>query len=330
MNDLISIIVPVYNVEQYLEKCILSILGQTYSNLEIIIVNDGSTDGSDDIIKKYELKDSRIIHINKENGGLSSARNCGIKNASGKYVLFIDSDDFIELDCVEKLYKKITKDKSDMVIFNSRYVYENGFVKKNTPFINEDKIVDSKEAIELLLQGRKYKFHAANKFCKLSIIKKNHIIYPEGKIYEDVLTTYKLILNSKKISLYSCYLYNYLQSRSGSILDCKFNARRFDIFEAINNIYLNDKIKNYSLSSSFQVFYITNIISLYNYLYPLIISDKDEYSNYSKIIKNNLNKNYYNGYLFNKYLKKTEKIRFFMIIRFPKFYSYIMCKLRGC
>ena len=106
-NDLISVVIPVYNVEQYLPKCIESIMNQTYKNLEIILVNDGSTDGSQKICEEYKSIDNRIKIINKENGGLSDARNVGIDNSSGNYITFIDSDDYIDDDYVYTLYKSL-------------------------------------------------------------------------------------------------------------------------------------------------------------------------------------------------------------------------------
>lgn len=106
MEALISVIVPIYNVEKYLEKCLKSIVNQSYNNLEIILVNDGSTDGCLDIIEKYKKLDDRIKVINKKNGGLSDARNCGMKVANGDYVAFIDSDDFLELDMFEYILKR--------------------------------------------------------------------------------------------------------------------------------------------------------------------------------------------------------------------------------
>jgi len=118
MNELISIIVPIYNVEIYLEKCLNSIINQTYKNIEILLINDGSSDNSLRICKKYQKKDKRIVLINKKNGGLSSARNAGIDKASGNYLLFIDSDDYIEIDMIEKLYNNIKSNNADISICN--------------------------------------------------------------------------------------------------------------------------------------------------------------------------------------------------------------------
>ena len=124
-NDLISVIVPVYNVELYLQQCIDSILNQTYSNLEIILIDDGSTDNSSIICDINLEKDHRIKVIHKQNGGLSNARNVGVKNAQGKFVAFIDSDDYISEDYIEVLYRLICKYNADISVCRFRYVFGN-------------------------------------------------------------------------------------------------------------------------------------------------------------------------------------------------------------
>ena len=118
MTEKITVIVPVYNVEHYLDKCLDSVIKQTYKNIEIIVVNDGSTDNSGEICQEYAQKDNRIVYIEKENGGLSDARNAGLDQMTGSYVTFVDSDDWIEQDYVETLYQKITEYQADIAIGN--------------------------------------------------------------------------------------------------------------------------------------------------------------------------------------------------------------------
>ena len=329
MKDKISIIVPVYNVEKYLKKCLNSIINQTYTNLEIIVVNDGSLDNSDLIIKEFKELDNRIIYIKKENGGLSSARNAGLDIATGKYVLFVDSDDWLDLNAIEKLHNRIIDDCSDIVVYNLRYIYEDNYIKPRTPFIKDNMIVDSKNAIAELLKGRKFKFHAQSKFAKLSIYNDYKIRFSEGKIYEDVYTTYKIFLHANRISFYAEYLYYYLQNRSGSILNTKFNEKRLDIFGAMESVMKNSAVACMNLKNEIQTFYITNLISLFNYLCPLYITDKSAFKDYLKNINCKINKKYLKGYMFNPYLKISEKIRIFMIRKFIYVYVYIMVKIKG-
>ena len=118
MNEKITVIVPVYNVEHYLDKCLDSLINQTYKNLEIIVINDGSTDNSGIICQEYAQKDNRIIYIEKENGGLSDARNVGLDKMTGSYVTFIDSDDWVESDYVEVLYNKLIEYRADIAVGN--------------------------------------------------------------------------------------------------------------------------------------------------------------------------------------------------------------------
>ena len=124
MQELVSVIIPVYNVEKYLSKCLDSIVNQTYNNLQIILVNDGTKDNSLEICQNYQNKDSRIQVINKENGGLSSARNKGLEYAEGKYCLFVDSDDYVELDLIESAVSKMEEVNADMVVFGFERFYE--------------------------------------------------------------------------------------------------------------------------------------------------------------------------------------------------------------
>ena len=131
---MISVIVPVYNAEKYLKKCLDSLVNQSYKDLEIILVNDGSQDGSEKICKDYEEKDSRIILINKNNGGPSSARNLGIEKANGEYLSFIDSDDYLALDFYEKLEKSITKNNADIAFCKYVLCYGEKIIKVNTKY----------------------------------------------------------------------------------------------------------------------------------------------------------------------------------------------------
>ena len=133
----VSIIIPVYNVEKYLDKCLKSVLNQTYKNIEIIVINDGSTDNSLKICKKY--KDKRIVLIDKENGGVSSARNKGLELASGKYITFVDSDDWLELDAIENMVSFIEKENVDFV----RFCYQTAGVRQNSVSEAENKYIGS-------------------------------------------------------------------------------------------------------------------------------------------------------------------------------------------
>lgn len=228
MNELISVVIPVFKVEKYLTRCLKSVINQTYQNLEIIIVDDGSPDNCPQICDEYKKKDKRIKVIHKINEGLSAARNDGIKIASGNYITFIDSDDFISKFFIEELYSNIKKNDCDISICSQKLINE----LQNVSDIKEkhDAIVyNHNEAIKLMLYQKKINNSAWGKLYKFYLF--DNIEYPAGKIYEDIATTYKLFLKANKICLSSCHYY-YYTLRSNSISK-KFNEKSFDILENI-------------------------------------------------------------------------------------------------
>lgn len=210
MNYLISIIVPIYNVDKYLEECIESLKNQTYKNLEIILINDGSADNSEQICREEAKQDNRIVFINKKNGGAASAKNKGLKVAKGDYITFVDSDDFIEPDMIEYMVNKIKKYNSDIIQCSFINLY------KNTERFKQDKIVEqrisSKDFLELFLT----KWDSSlfwNKLFKREVIE--NIFFKEGRCIDDEFFTYKCVINSKSIVISNKIVYNYRMRKSG-------------------------------------------------------------------------------------------------------------------
>lgn len=231
LNSLVSVIVPIYGVELYLDNCIKSIIRQTYKNLEIILVDDGSPDRCGSICDSYAEKDIRIKVIHKENGGLSDARNTGIKIAKGDYITCIDSDDYVSNDYIEYLLYKIQENNADMSIC--------GLIK--TAKTNESKQEDhnitkeytSEEALAVMLYACEFTTSACGKLYRKELF--DGVEYPIDKYSEDMFTTYKLIVKSSKI-VYGdrvCYYYLY---RPGSILTGSFSLKHLDVFEALHII----------------------------------------------------------------------------------------------
>lgn len=225
MNDLISVIVPIYNVEKYIHKCVKTIREQTYTNLEIFLVDDGSPDNCGEICDEYAKQDDRITVIHKKNGGLSDARNAAIDVMTGKYVTFVDSDDYLEPTMIEKLYNALCNANADMAICNYNYVTEDG------KFVNTHKndgqvmVFNQKEALYELLDSKKYSNSAWGKLYRADHF--SDVRYPFGKIFEDVPTTYKLFLKSEKIVYVQETLYNYLFNGK-SISKQSFKPQRMD------------------------------------------------------------------------------------------------------
>lgn len=226
-----SIIVPVYNVEKYIKKCLDSLKDQTYENFEIIIVNDGSEEQEEKIIKKY-LKDKRFKYFVKENGGLSDARNYGIKYVSGDYILFVDSDDYIEKDLLKKLNNILTKTQYDMIKFNFNDVIENKKIK------HSEKLVGSKKVFIKDLINFDY-FEAACGYCyNSSFYKDNNFSFERGKYHEDFGLIPFILLKTESIYYLDYYGYNYLQRENSIVNDQSKNIKKVNdiFFFGINNI----------------------------------------------------------------------------------------------
>ena len=227
-QELISVVVPVYNVEKYLKKCVDSILNQTYKNLEIFLVDDGSLDNSGSICDEYAKKDKRIIVVHKANGGLSDARNVAIDQATGKYITFIDSDDYVALDMIEFLYRNIKENNAEISTCMYQNFWENQELqldKLEQPSIN---VFDNQQALELMLYQKNCTTSAWGKLYLTKLFE--GIRYPFGKICEDLDTTYLLFAKAKKIVISNCKKYYYLQ-RQNSIINSKFNEKRMDALD---------------------------------------------------------------------------------------------------
>lgn len=229
MNSLISIVVPIYNVEQYLQKCVDSLINQTYKNLEIILVDDGSPDNCPKICDEYAKQDSRIKVIHKENGGLSDARNAGMKIATGEYISFIDSDDWIKSEMVEDMYNRIIEDNSDLVSSGVLWVDEDGVEIRNAT-VSENCVLNTEQAMTELINDGKLKQHVWNKLYKADLIK--NIPFDKGKYHEDVFWSYKVIGEAERISIEKNSYYFYVQ-RSESIMGEKYSAKRLDALDAM-------------------------------------------------------------------------------------------------
>ena len=196
MGDKISVIVPIYNVEPYLRRCIDSIINQTYKNLEIILVDDGSTDGSGEICNKYEQQDERIRVIHKKNGGAADARNKGLEVMTGKFVSFVDSDDWIEYNFYENMIEQAIKYNADIVVSNYNYVSDNGDIICR--YEKNDKVrYNTEEAMNEMIHDGFIQAVIWNKLYLKSCIK--DIRFKVGQICEDEFFTYKVIANSKEV-----------------------------------------------------------------------------------------------------------------------------------
>lgn len=224
-NPLISLVIPVYNVEKYIERCIRSVIHQTYKNIEIILIDDGSTDQSGVICDKCKCMDCRIQVVHKYNGGLSDARNYGIRLAKGKYISFIDSDDYIEEDMVEYLYYLLEKYKCEISVCGHKEEFEQS--GKSCLQCNKEEILVPRKCIEKILYSG-ISVSACGKLYLKSLF--DGIEYPCGALFEDVGTIYKVVLRATKIVCGDLHKYHYCV-RENSITTGKFSVKSFDLIK---------------------------------------------------------------------------------------------------
>ena len=221
---MLSVIIPVYNVENYLNECLDSVTSQTLDDMEIICIDDGSTDNSPDILKEYSKKDKRIKIITKENGGQATARNLGIKEAQGEYIAFVDSDDFIEPTMFEKLYTKAKDNNLDIAMCKiATYDNQTEEIKDNVWYYMLGVFRDFEKDIFNHKDTKEFTCHIAvtpyNKIYKTTLLKENNILFPEGLIFEDEKFFYDTYLRAKRVSIVDEFLYYYRINRKGSTVD---------------------------------------------------------------------------------------------------------------
>lgn len=229
--DLVSVIVPIYRVENYLKKCLNSIMMQTYRKLEIILVDDGSPDKCGEICDEMAKMDERIKVLHKKNGGLSDARNEGMKIATGEYVIFIDSDDYISNNMIKEMYNAAIVNSADIVVCGYKEVYTDKPEKSHKFNVKDGKIILSgEEATKRLMTYLEPEMVVAwNKLEKRSLWE--NIEFPFGKQHEDDFTTYKILYKANKVVLMEKPLYFYMQ-RNNSIIGVGFNEKSVHKIEA--------------------------------------------------------------------------------------------------
>lgn len=227
---LVSVIIPVYNVSKYLRRCLESVILQTYTNLEIILIDDGSTDNSGKLCDNYAQKDNRMVVIHKENGGLSDARNVGISNAHGSYITFVDSDDYIHASFIEQLVDIAIANRVQLVIGNYlKFVKDIDLKNQNKKFEINEKSVElfsSREAKLNMLYRKKLSLYAPGKLYEKSLFET--VRFPKDKSYEDVPTLWNIVNNVDKVVYVDFVLYFYRQ-RKGSIVNNIYSHRKMDL-----------------------------------------------------------------------------------------------------
>ena len=311
----VSIIVPVYNVEQYIDKCLNSLVNQTLQDIEFIIVNDGSTDKSKNIIFNYKEKYSdKILYLEKENGGLSDARNYGMKYAKGDYIAFLDSDDYVELDIYEKLYKKAIETNADMVECDFYWEYPDKKV--------HDTKANYKNKSDMYANARVV---AWNKLYKREVLLNSGIEFPKGLRYEDVEFFYKILPKLEKIELISEPLIHYVQ-RNNSITFVQ-NEKTQEIFKILDNVIkyykqnnLYEKYKNELEYMYIRILFASSLKRICK------ISDKEIRN---KLLQKTIDKVYteFPNWKKNKILKKSKGFKNIYLRSINRFTFKIYCMI---
>lgn len=253
----VSIIVPIYNEEENLRKCIESLINQTYKELEIILINDGSTDKSKEIIESF--KDKRIIAIDKKNTGISDTRNKGIDKSTGDYIMFVDSDDYLELNCIERLIETAEKENSEIVMFNYYLETPSKRIEIKLPKIEARNLKEDKDLLTKIHLG------PCTKIFKAELIKDN--LFPLNLKYEDVPFVVEAVIKAGKISFIPDYLYHYVIKKSGETITrderifdiitiCAIVEKKLEQINYINKTNFFVKVLSYYLKNSR---YIPNI-----------------------------------------------------------------------
>lgn len=280
-TDLISVIIPVYNVQEYLDHCVTSVQNQTYQNIEIVLVDDGSTDGCGEMCEQYTKRDNRILVIHKENGGLSDARNEGMKKAHGQYITFVDSDDMIDRKFIEKLYVALKKSGSDIAFCNYIETNEN-IIKVECQETGTLHTYSNIECLKNLYQPKEHgmTFVTWGKLYDIRLFRDYGIQFPYGKIHEDTFVTYQIVYYAKCITFLNLPLY-YYRIRPNSIMHSSSPSQHLHGIEATRSacrfFFKNNEreVFAYAVNAHFHA-YIRILLKMHDIL------DKDRYSSVKK------------------------------------------------
>ena len=272
---LLTVVIPVYNVEKYLKRCIESILIQEWKNYDILLVDDGSTDSSPQICDDYAKVYDFISVIHKKNGGLSEARNTGISHAKGDYVYFPDSDDWLEPQTFKELADVLESQEFDIVSFNREFVKGEEDTIVSDPLVTQ--VYEGKDAFVQMLKHSYITGFANDKIYKKSLFIDNNISFPKGKYYEDLGTNYKLFLSAKNVFATNQKYYHYLIDNPDSITQ-SWNEQKFsDMFEFYKDIFYSDFVRsrlNQEELQTSQLYYVNGLIHILASLYKSKLDKK--------------------------------------------------------
>ena len=313
-KELVSIIIPVYNAEKYLERCLESVINQTYKNLEIILIDDGSKDSSGDICDNYVKIDKRIKVYHKQNGGLSSARNMGLMKAKGSYIYFLDSDDTIDKVCIDEMYNASIDNQCDIVI--SPYINIKEGAEKPYFKTSNSKSMNVKDTLKEMLLSNYFDVSACGKLYKKNIV--NNIEFPIGMLCEDNGTTYKFIMEAKKIYYINKPFYKYYIN-SNSIMTGEFNFKKYDLITLTDSMCKEIEKKYKELSEDC---FRRKVYSRLSFLRQALISKNVNKKDNRIIESKTFIKANYRRIMSSKVIPRRDKIASFILMLGNEFYSF--------
>lgn len=319
---MISIVVPVYNVEQYLDYCVESLVNQTYKNIEILLIDDGSSDNSGKIADEWAKKDKRIRVFHKENGGLSDSRNYGVAQAKSEWIMFIDSDDYYDSFAVEYFVRIQEKYNADLVVSALKGVTNHKPSHRDITEndINEAYPLSNEKALEEMFYSVITGASACGKLFKKDLLIKYP--YPKGRLYEDMAITYKQMYEAENIYVAPIKVYGYFK-RQGSIVNSKFDERYLYVFDVMEDIY-SFIHRNYPVSQELrQAVDVRNVIVSMQVANSMLMAEM--FSEVKKIQERV--SVYKKGFLVNKNVSWKNKLKFLLFLGFPKVYNFLRVRL---
>lgn len=315
MQELISVIIPVYNVEKYIDRCVESVINQTYKNLEIILVDDGSSDESLHLCYNWEKEDKRVKVFSKENGGAATARNVGIDSARGNYIMFVDSDDYVSEIICESLYTKIKQQQADIAICRMEKIEKDRIYPTRLWNYPEKMVVMNRKVALQEFFLDKIDCGPCHKLFSVESIEQ--IRFPEGVINEDFVFVYRALLSANRIVFFSDILYHYC-FRENSVTSSRFSKRQFDRYYNCIEVYKEIKEKYPELEKEARCYMWRQSIYL---LKEMLTEDlHNEYLKEFQMIRTSLKKDLY-YILKSKYLTGKEKASYCFLITSPIIYK---------
>lgn len=315
---MISVIVPVYNVENYIRRCVESVLSQSYSDWELLLIDDGSTDLSGNICGEYAAKDSRIICIHKENGGQSSARNVGLKEAKGNYIAFLDSDDWLSESFLQVCLNEMLDNDADIVTANYYMFFDNNNCKPVFNVNKKHEVCNNPQAMKRLLDNNGTSSSVCARLYKSEIIK--DIRFQEGMLFEDAAISYRIFLNADKVVFLSEPLMFYFQ-REGSTMSRRDKKIRLDEIRAAHERYVAvRKLYDDEISTSAFADYVFDMIHV-SECFIRDGYDLQELQEYDNYLRSELNK--YN-YHYGKHFSKRKKVEAYLWLQFPSAFKVLV------